>query len=378
MELTKQAQLADTLRRAISDGTLRPGDPVPVGALMAEYGVCRNTAGAAVRALLAEGLLVRWQGSSYIVKGTRPDPGPGPPGPATWGFAGDTRQWVLCVNALAAWLHDGTYPDGHWMPAIKDVAITMKTSASAVFDAYARLAEKGLITKTGRGAYYAGCGPRPREDPPIARRPDRHRQPPRDPPPLPPVLEERYLTVSELSAIVRVEQKTVYKLVAARKFDGVIRFAGRIRIPASSVEKYLKSLPDRTTLGGHARTRVRNPRGPMPAWATVGNGRRRMRTRWQNASLSCSERGRLSAHLGDHAVVDRLRLRAADPELLDELPLAVRIAHPGGRAHPGERGAQFGAHALRVFVVVVLLVLVAVTGLVLILLAVVRGLAGAA
>jgi hypothetical protein len=61
--LTIAAQLAAMLRARIGSGGLAPGQPVPgESALMRQYGVARETARTAVRALVAEGLV-------YVVQG---------------------------------------------------------------------------------------------------------------------------------------------------------------------------------------------------------------------------------------------------------------------------------------------------------------------
>jgi Bacterial regulatory proteins, gntR family len=61
--LTIAAQLAALLRARIGSGELARGKPIPAEpALMQQYGVSRDTVHAAVRALLAEGLV-------YVVEG---------------------------------------------------------------------------------------------------------------------------------------------------------------------------------------------------------------------------------------------------------------------------------------------------------------------
>jgi GntR family transcriptional regulator len=61
--LTIAAQLAAMLRARIGSGELAPNRPIPgESALMRQYGVARETAGKAVRVLVAEGL-------AYVVPG---------------------------------------------------------------------------------------------------------------------------------------------------------------------------------------------------------------------------------------------------------------------------------------------------------------------
>jgi len=66
--LTIAAQLAAMLRARIGSGALAPGQPVPgESALMRQYGVARETARTAVRALIAEGLVYVVQGRGAYV-----------------------------------------------------------------------------------------------------------------------------------------------------------------------------------------------------------------------------------------------------------------------------------------------------------------------
>jgi hypothetical protein len=61
--LTIAAQLAALLRARIGSGELAPHQPIPAEAtLMRQYGVARETAGKAVRALVIDGLV-------YVVEG---------------------------------------------------------------------------------------------------------------------------------------------------------------------------------------------------------------------------------------------------------------------------------------------------------------------
>jgi GntR family transcriptional regulator len=61
--LTIAAQLAAMLRARIGSGELAPNRPIPgESTLMRQYGVARETADKAVRALVAEGLV-------YVVPG---------------------------------------------------------------------------------------------------------------------------------------------------------------------------------------------------------------------------------------------------------------------------------------------------------------------
>lgn len=64
----KYAQIAATIRADIIAGRLQPGDRVPSEpALTDEYGVSKNTASEALRALVAEGLIVRRAGAGSFV-----------------------------------------------------------------------------------------------------------------------------------------------------------------------------------------------------------------------------------------------------------------------------------------------------------------------
>lgn len=56
------------VREQISDGTLEPGGRTPpIGTFCRQFGCARQTAGKAMRALAAEGLVVRYPGLGYYV-----------------------------------------------------------------------------------------------------------------------------------------------------------------------------------------------------------------------------------------------------------------------------------------------------------------------
>lgn len=65
---TKWRSLASSLRAQISDGTLKPGQPVPsVTELAADRGWARQTCARALRSLEDERLLTRYPGLGYYV-----------------------------------------------------------------------------------------------------------------------------------------------------------------------------------------------------------------------------------------------------------------------------------------------------------------------
>jgi GntR family transcriptional regulator len=74
--LTLAAQLAVTLRAQIGAGELVPNRPIPSeSTLMQHYGVTRETASKAVRALVAAGLVYVVEGSgAYVAERGRPLP----------------------------------------------------------------------------------------------------------------------------------------------------------------------------------------------------------------------------------------------------------------------------------------------------------------
>jgi GntR family transcriptional regulator len=64
-------RLAADLRRAIADGTYRPGSPTPsITTLSQQYGHARQTCAKALGLLVDEGLLIRYPGLGYYVVGT--------------------------------------------------------------------------------------------------------------------------------------------------------------------------------------------------------------------------------------------------------------------------------------------------------------------
>ncbi|WP_113699166.1 helix-turn-helix transcriptional regulator [Nonomuraea lactucae] len=52
--------------------------------------------------------------------------------------------------------------------------------------------------------------------------------------------EEKYLTVREIAARMRVCKMTAYRLVHGDAFPGTIRVGRSIRVPATAVDAYLK------------------------------------------------------------------------------------------------------------------------------------------
>jgi DNA-binding GntR family transcriptional regulator len=69
-------QLCESLRRAISDGSLEPGAPLPsTRALAAELRVSRNTVMNAYEQLALEGLVIATRGSGTRVRGVQPTRG---------------------------------------------------------------------------------------------------------------------------------------------------------------------------------------------------------------------------------------------------------------------------------------------------------------
>jgi GntR family transcriptional regulator len=71
-------QLADEIRRQISDGTLKPGDPAPTVTYLADRtGHARHTCGRALQLLQSEGLVKRFPAYGYFIAGPS-DPAPQP------------------------------------------------------------------------------------------------------------------------------------------------------------------------------------------------------------------------------------------------------------------------------------------------------------
>lgn len=67
-------QIADQLRAAIADGSLKLGVRLPTGRVLAEqYGVAPMTMQNALRLLRDEGRLVAWQGRGVFVAEEQPD-----------------------------------------------------------------------------------------------------------------------------------------------------------------------------------------------------------------------------------------------------------------------------------------------------------------
>lgn len=65
----KYDQLADRLRESIQDGRLPPGAVMPsYPALQQEHGLGRETVRMALKVLLSEGLVVREEGTGFIVR----------------------------------------------------------------------------------------------------------------------------------------------------------------------------------------------------------------------------------------------------------------------------------------------------------------------
>lgn len=67
----KSSRLAADLRTAIEDGELAPGQPVPAipELIRAGYAGARQTCGRALRVQEEEGLLTRYPGLGYYVRG---------------------------------------------------------------------------------------------------------------------------------------------------------------------------------------------------------------------------------------------------------------------------------------------------------------------
>lgn len=61
------ARIASTIRHRIATGQLRPRDHVSIGDSAREEGVSRPTAGKAMKALEAEGLIRRYEGYGWQV-----------------------------------------------------------------------------------------------------------------------------------------------------------------------------------------------------------------------------------------------------------------------------------------------------------------------
>jgi DNA-binding GntR family transcriptional regulator len=65
-------QVAAALREQITDGQIKPGNPVPsIKTICREAGVSRHTAGKAIRLLEKDGLVTRVAGLGYYVLGVR-------------------------------------------------------------------------------------------------------------------------------------------------------------------------------------------------------------------------------------------------------------------------------------------------------------------
>ena len=68
-------RIADHLRRRVRNGELRPGQQLPSdAALVATYGVTRNTIARSIDLLRAEGLIVGHKGAGRYVSDPLPEP----------------------------------------------------------------------------------------------------------------------------------------------------------------------------------------------------------------------------------------------------------------------------------------------------------------
>jgi excisionase family DNA binding protein len=81
--------IAADLREKIGDGTFKPCDMVLLGELLQQHGVCRQTAAKALRVLAGEGLLDRYPGLGYFVRGEGGSPPHLAPVPARRRHDGD-------------------------------------------------------------------------------------------------------------------------------------------------------------------------------------------------------------------------------------------------------------------------------------------------
>jgi len=166
--------------------------------------------------------------------------------PPPFGFHCDPRQWVIAANAIAARLADGTYPPGQWLPLGTRISASIGLSPTVIYQALAEAAGKGLITRVHGQGYYAGTGPLPSGPPP---RLARATPPPRPAGPrarrarprydLPARLTERYLTIADLAAILRIPRPVIARLTDDGAFEGAIRVGGSVRVPARSADAYL-------------------------------------------------------------------------------------------------------------------------------------------
>jgi excisionase family DNA binding protein len=178
---------------------------------------------------------------------TAPPAQAGPAAPAAltppFGYPGDARKWVAAANEIAARLADGTYPPGQWLPLNADIAAATGYGTTTVSKALAAAARHELVTRVRGKGTYAGTGPQPPEIPPrLARDCKRHAglpRPRRAPEGLPGRLAEDYLTIAQIARIIRVDRRTITKLVDEGAFDGAIRVGSAVRVPARSADAYL-------------------------------------------------------------------------------------------------------------------------------------------
>jgi excisionase family DNA binding protein len=118
---------------------------------------------------------------------------------------------------------------------VTELAASLDTSTTTIVAALSELRALGLVSQaTGKSSYYAGDG-----DPPGG---DKQKRPRTEPTQAQyaGMLGQRYLTISEVAAIVRLSKMTIYRLAWEGKLAGAIQVGRALRVPESGVQEYLK------------------------------------------------------------------------------------------------------------------------------------------
>ena len=137
-------QVADQLRRHITDGELRPGDMVPSELALAEqHAVSRGTARSALAVLVDEGIVEVVPGQGRRVAGGAP----GAPAGTEWGRV---------AAALRERLEAGEFGTDAAMPSEAALVAEFRVSRNTVRRAYKHLVDSGeVVVRHGAGAFPA-------------------------------------------------------------------------------------------------------------------------------------------------------------------------------------------------------------------------------
>jgi DNA-binding transcriptional regulator YhcF (GntR family) len=155
-------------------------------------------------------------------------------------------EWEEYANGIAKLIATGVYPPGEWLPPLSKISADLGNTRpvfhyAATQRALDELFFAGIINYVDQTGYYVGdTEPEKAPDKHLLRFKHNGSNCPRQPTPREAFLASyAYVSVPELTKVLRLKKVAMYDLISSGEFEGIIRVGNGLRIPVSSARAYI-------------------------------------------------------------------------------------------------------------------------------------------